>query len=660
MSTNEHALDELCVNSLRMLAVDAVESAKSGHPGMPLGAAPMAYVIWTRFMRHNPASPDWPDRDRFILSAGHASALLYALLYMAGYDMPLDELKRFRQYGSATPGHPEYAPSRGIEVTTGPLGQGFANGVGMALAERLLADDFNRDDLRIVDHYTYAIVSDGDIMEGIAAEAASLAGHLGLGKIIYLYDDNGITIEGKTDLTFSEDVGARFEAYNWHVQHVADGNDIDALCAAITQARAETARPSLICVRTHIGYGSPKQDTASAHGEPLGLDAAKAAKEFFGWPTESAFHVPEEALSHFRKCLERGSRWQSEWETLFSRYRKEFPDEADRFERQFRGQPPDGWAEAIPVFTPDNGPIATRAASGKVMNAIAPVLPDLVGGSADLAPSTKTLLDGFDKRNLHYGIREHAMGGIVNGMAHHGGVIPFGATFLVFADYMRGSVRLAALSDIHSIFIFTHDSIGVGEDGPTHQPIEQIASLRAIPGLAVIRPADANETAVAWRIAVESRGPVALALTRQKLPILDAGRFGVVEGAAKGAYVLSDSDGKPDVILIATGSEVHLALSAQKELAEQGVAARVVSMPCWELFEQQSRDYRDEVLPGDVKARLAVEAGTTMGWHRWVGDAGDVVGIDRFGASGPGPVVMKEYGFDVANVVERALKLLGK
>jgi len=666
MTDSGKQLDELCVCTIRMLAADAVETAKSGHPGLPLGAAAMAYVLWSRFLRHNPADPTWPNRDRFVLSGGHGSALLYALLHLSGYNISLDEIKKFRQWGSKTPGHPEYDLASGIECTTGPLGQGFAMGVGMALAERFLAAQFNRPGFPVMDHFTYAIVSDGDLMEGIASEAASLAGHLRLGKLIYLYDDNHISIEGDTALTFTEDVGARFEAYGWHVLRVADGNDLDAIEQALIRAREEKGRPSLIMVRTHIGYGSPKQDSASAHGEPLGEKALLATKQCFGWPPAPRFYVPEEALAHFRQALTQGRAWQDEWEALFQRYRAEFAAEAESIERYFRGELPEVYASDVPQFKPEDGSIATRAASGKVLNAIAKRVPCLLGGSADLAPSTNTLIAGSPDqsshdpggRNLRFGVREHVMAAMVNGMALHGGVIPYGATFLIFSDYMRPSLRLAALMNVHSLFIFTHDSIGVGEDGPTHQPVEQIPSLRAIPRLTVIRPCDANETAAALRIALERRGPVALALTRQALPILDPNRFPTASGLEKGAYVLSDAEGQPDLLLIATGSEVHLALEAQKRLGdEDGIKARVVSMPSWELFLEQPQEYRDLVIPPSVKKRIAIEAASPMGWCRWVGDQGVVIGVDRFGTSAPGPEVLRRYGFNVENVVEHARAL---
>ncbi len=669
MGTTERSLDDLCIKTIRMLAVDAIEKANSGHPGLPLGAAPMAYVLWTRFMRFNPLNPAWPDRDRFILSAGHGSALLYALLYLTGYNLSLEDVKNFRQWGGKTPGHPERDLETGVEVTTGPLGQGFGMGVGMAVGERFLAAQFNRPGFPIMDHYTYAIVSDGDLMEGVSAEAASLAGHLKLGKLIYLYDDNYISIEGSTDLTFSEDRAARFEAYGWHTVRVDDGNDLDAIEAAINEARADTERPSLILVRSHIGFGSPKQDHPSAHGEPLGSEAIKATKKFYDWPLEPSFHIPEEALAHLRKVVARGEELEQEWLDLMSGYRTEFPEQAVTFERQYRGELPEGWDSEVPVFKPEDGPVATRASSGKVLNAIAGRVANLLGGSADLAPSTKTLISGSPAqgyenaagRNFHFGVREHGMGAAVNGMAAHGGLIPYGATFLIFADYMRAAIRLAALMDVHSLFIFTHDSIGVGEDGPTHQPVAHLASLRAIPNLYVIRPADANETAAAWRIAMTLGKPVCLILTRQKLPVLDQSTYAAAEGLSKGAYVLADVQGTPDVLLIASGSEVSLALEARQKLeAERGIRARVVSMPCWELFSEQPKEYKDQVLPPEVRARLSIEAGRSLGWCQWVGEAGDTVAVDRFGASAPGGALMSRYGFNVDNVAAKAAALVKK
>ncbi|MFA4875213.1 MAG: transketolase [bacterium] len=662
MSTKPgHDIDSLCINAIRMLAVDQVEAAKSGHPGMPLGAAPMAYLLWTKFLRHSPQNPAWPDRDRFILSAGHGSALLYALLHLTGYDLPLEELKRFRQWGSMTPGHPERGCAPGVEVTTGPLGQGIGMAVGMAMAERFLAVRHNRPGLDVVDHNIYAIVSDGDLMEGIASEAASFAGHQKLGKLVCLYDDNHISIDGSTELAFSEDACVRFEAYGWQVQRVKDGNDLLSIERAIERARDDLERPSFIAIRTHIGFGSPKQDNASVHGEPLGAEAIKATRAFFGWPADQPFFVPPDALAHLRKTVERGRELESAWQGKIKAFRANHPDDAQRFERELAGDLPDGWESAIPAFELGKS-LATREASGKVINALAKVLPNLLSGSADLTPSVKTYIDdGGDAealspagRNIHFGVREHAMGAAINGMALHGGVIPFGGTFLIFSDYMRPSIRIASLERAHSIFVFTHDSIGLGEDGPTHQPIEHLMSLRAIPGLKVLRPADGNETAAAWRLAISLKGPVALVLTRQKLPVLDETGIKAREGVARGAYVLSDSKGAPDAILIATGSEVHLAVEARRMLASAGVDARVVSMPCWELFAKQPQKYRDEVLPPNVRARVAVEAGATLGWYRWVGDRGRIIGIDRFGASAPAEVLMKELGFTAEHIVQAA------
>ena len=668
MKTDYTSRDQLCINTIRTLAMDAVQKANSGHPGLPMGAAAMAYVLWTRFLTHHPTNPSWPNRDRFILSAGHGCMLLYSLLHLTGYDLPLDELKRFRQWGSRTPGHSEHGLTPGVETTTGPLGQGFGNGVGMAIAERFLATHFNRPGYTIVDHHVYAIVSDGDLMEGVSSEAASLAGHLGLGKLIYLYDDNRITIDGSTSLAFTENVGQRFEAYGWHVQRV-DGNDLIEVEAALSAAQAATERPSLIIARTHIAYGSPnKQDTAEAHGAPLGEEEVKATKRALGWPLEPAFYIPDEALAHFREALQRGRAREAQWQAQFDAYAAAHPELAAEWRTVMNGRLPEGWADKLPTFPPGGGSMATREASGKVLNAIAPHLPTLIGGSADLTPSNNTYLKGYGDfqrdnvgaRNLHFGVREHAMGSILNGMALHGGVIPYGGTFLIFSDYMRPAIRLAALSHIHVIYVFTHDSIGLGEDGPTHEPIEHLASLRAMPNLTVIRPADANETAVAWRVALEHRGgPVALALTRQKLPVLDRTILASADLLRRGAYVLTDtSNGQPNIILIATGSEVQLALEARQRLAARGIGARVLSMPSWELFEQQPDSYRDEVLPPSVTARLAIEAASPHGWHRYVGPMGAVIGMTRYGASAPYQVLMEQFGFTADNVTSRALSLL--
>ena len=663
-------LDQLCINTIRVLAMDAVQQANSGHPGMPMGAAAMAYVLWTRFLRHDPTNPAWPNRDRFVLSAGHGSMLLYALLHLTGYDLSLDDLRRFRQLDSRTPGHPERGVTPGVEVTTGPLGQGFANGVGMAIAERYLAARYNRPGHAVVDHHVYGIVSDGDLMEGIASEAASLAGHLRLGKLVYLYDDNHVTIDGGTDLSFTEDVGRRFGAYGWHVQRV-DGDDLPAVGTALEAARAERDRPSLILARTHIGRGSPnKQDTPAAHGAPLGVEEVKLTKGALGWPVEPPFLVPDQALAHFRLAVERGRALEADWQRRFAAYAAEYPELAAELLAAWKGELPVGWQAALPRFGPEDGAMATRVASGKVLNAIAPLLPNLVGGSADLAGSNDTTLKGAGAfsaesptgRNLHFGVREHAMGAVLNGIVLHGGLRAYGGTFLVFSDYMRPAIRLAAMTGLPVVYVFTHDSIGLGEDGPTHQPVEHLAALRAIPNLLVIRPADAAEVVAAWRVALESRAsPVALVLTRQALPVLDRRELASAEELARGAYVLADApSGLPDVILIATGSEVSVALEARTLLAGRQVAARVVSMPSWELFEAQPREYRDQVLPPAVAARLAVEAGVPQGWDRYVGPSGDVVGMTRFGASAPAKALMERFGFTPANVAARALALLNR
>jgi len=665
---NKPKLEELSINTIRFLAADAVEKANSGHPGTPMGLAPLAYVLWERFLKHNPKNPEWPDRDRFILSAGHASMLLYSLLFLTGYDVTLEDIKQFRQWGSRTPGHPEYGKTPGVETTTGPLGQGFANGVGMAMAERFLAAYFNRKGHTIFDHYIYCIASDGDMMEGVTSEAASIAGNLELGKLIYFYDNNHITIEGKTSLTFSgENVRKRFEAYGWQVLVEDDGNNIEAIAKLIVQAQEEKTKPSLIIVHTHIGYGSPKQDTAAAHGAPLGAEDLKLTKQNLNWPLEPSFYVPDEVLNHLREAVEKGEKADKEWIKRFDAYAKEYPDLAIEWQKFKRGELIDGWDKDLPVFDSKKGPIATRSASGEVLNAVALKIPNLFGGSADLAPSTDTYLRGLGDflkddhmgRNLHFGIREHAMGSILNGMFLHGGIIPFGATFLIFSDYMRPPIRLAALMNIPVIFIFTLDSIALGEDGPTHQPIEQLVTLRAIPNMTVIRPADANETREAWCYALtNSRGPVILVLTRQKLPIIDQKKYASANNLTKGAYILSPSKTEAQVILIATGSEVSLALAAQEKLAEKNISSSVVSMPSVELFDAQPKEYRDKILPPSIKARLAVEAGSPKGWREYVGDEGDIIGINHFGASAPGPVVMEKYGFTVENVVKHALALI--
>jgi len=662
-------LDELCVNTIRFMAVDCVERAKSGHPGMPMGSAPMAYVLWTRFLRHNPLNPGWPDRDRFILSAGHGSMLLYSLLHLTGYELSLEELKNFRQWGSLTPGHPESNLTPGVETTTGPLGQGFANGVGMAIAESYLAARFNRPGHEIVNHFTYGIVSDGDLMEGLTHEAASLAAHLRLGKLIYLYDDNHISIDGSTDLAFTENRVKRFVAYGWHVQEVRDGNDLKALEMAIETAREHQDRPSLIAVRTHIGYGSPnKQDKASAHGEPLGPEEVKLAKKNLDWPMEPECYIPEDALRHFRKAIQRGKEVEEQWQRRFAEYEKAYPEEASEWKRWLSMELPRDWEKYIPSFPKDEKGMATRVASGTVLNTVASKITNLIGGSADLAPSNKTYIkdepsfqaDCRTGRNLHFGVREHGMGSILNGMALHGALIPYGGTFLVFSDYMRPPIRLAAMMKLRVIYVFTHDSIGLGEDGPTHQPIEQLAALRAIPGLTVIRPCDANETAEAWRYTMKKKGgPVALILSRQGLPTLDRRRLSPASGVQKGAYVISQEQSRPaDVILIGTGSEVHIVLGAADTLRAKGLSVRVVSMPSWELFEQQPESYRNDVLPPDIEARVAVEAGITMGWRRYVGGDDAIVGIDRFGASAPYKVLYERFGITEEEVVKKALRVM--
>ncbi len=664
-------LDELCVNTIRMLSVDGVQNANSGHPGMPMGAASMAYVLWSRFLSHNPHNPKWPNRDRFVLSAGHGSMLLYSLLHLTGYDLSMEDIKDFRQWGSKTPGHPEYPLTPGVETTTGPLGQGFANGVGMAIAERFLAARFNRPDHEIVDHYTYGIVSDGDLMEGVSHEAASLAGHLGLGRLIYLYDDNHISIEGSTDIAFTENRNARFEAYGWHVQEVADANDLDAIEKAIIAAQKDMTRPSLISIRTHIGYGSPnKQDTASAHGEPLGPDEIELTKKNLEWPQDPRFFVPDEVLGHLREAIKKGKDVEGQWQAQLGSYEKAHPEPAKELQILLNGELPENWDRDIPSFPADSKGMATRVASGNVLNAIASNVSNLFGGSADLAPSNKTEIKGqedfqpddYQGRNLRFGVREHGMASVLNGMALHGGIIPYGGTFLIFSEYMRPAIRLAALMGLRVIYVFTHDSIGLGEDGPTHQPVEQLASLRAIPNLTVIRPCDANETAEAWRVAVSSEnGPVALALTRQGMPVLDRNTFGPAAGLSKGAYVLKHArDKKPDIILIGTGSEVQIALDACQELESKGVAGRVVSMPSWELFEKQPQEYRDEVLPPETTARIAIEAGVAQGWHRYVGDKGEVISMTRFGASAPSKILYEKFGFTPERVVEKALAMLGR
>jgi transketolase len=680
-------VDELCVNTIRMLSIDAVQHAQSGHPGMPMGAATMAYVLWTRHLRHNPRNPSWPDRDRFVLSAGHGSMLLYSLLFLTGYDVSMADIQQFRQWNSRTPGHPERGRTPGVEVTTGPLGQGIANGVGLAIAERWLAATFNRPAMDIVNHYTYVLASDGDMMEGVTAEAASLAGTLRLGRLIVLYDANRITLSATTDLTFSEDVGSRFEAYGWQVQQI-DGQDPAAVDRALTAARAAEDRPSLIVARTHIGYGSPhKQDTWHAHGEPLGVEEVRLTKRFLGWPEDRDFYVPEDAARRFHACVHRGYEIESAWRRRVDVVEIMHPDVASRFASVVAGDLPDGWEAHMPVFSAADGDVATRDAAGAVLKALAGVVTNLVGGSADLDPSTRTAMEGFGDfqsrlpvdpgdglttqgaaggawgyagRNIHFGVREHAMAAVMTGMALHGGLLPYGATFLSFSDYMRPSIRLAALSRAHVVYIWTHDSIALGEDGPTHQPVEHLASLRAIPNLMTIRPCDAAETVEAWRVALQHiEGPVGLVLTRQKLPVLDRDRLAPASGLARGAYVLAEADGlPPELILIATGSEVALALEAHARLGTEGIRCRVVSMPCWELFERQPASYRDGVLPPSVRARVSIEAASPFGWERYVGPEGAIIGIAAFGASAPGPVLMREFGFTPEHIVDTAKRTI--
>ena len=677
-------LEDLCINTIRILSADAVQQANSGHPGLPMGAAAMAYTLWTRFLKFNPGNPQWVDRDRFVLSAGHGSMLLYSLLYLTGYDLPLEEIKRFRKWGSRTPGHPERGLTPGVEVTTGPLGQGFANGVGLGIAEAWLAARYNRPGHEIVDHYTYVLCGDGDLMEGISEEAASLAGHLRLGKLIYIYDQNHISLAGATGITFTENVAQRFEACGWHTREVPDGNDIEDATRAIQEAQAEVRRPSLILARTHIGYGSPhKQDNFSAHGDPLGEEELQATKKALGWPTMDKFYLPEDAVKYFRQAVAEGAKLEDEWKKRFDAYRQGFPKEAAEFELIMSGKLPENWNADLPKWKSTDKPAATRAAGGEVINVLAKNIPNLAGGSADLNPSTRTALKGlgdfqapelsgpgtlgavggewdYGGRNIAFGVREHAMGAMVNGMAAHGGLLPFSATFLTFSDYMKPAIRLGALSQLRAIYIFTHDSIGLGEDGPTHQPIEQLAGLRAIPNLTVIRPADSNETAEAWAFAVQHNSPTLMALTRQNVPQLDRSNAKDAN-AARGAYVLAEAEGGvADVILIGTGSEVSLCVTARERLKNYGVKARVVSMPSWNLFESQPDAYQESVLPRSIKKRVTVEAGSTMGWRRWAGDDGVVIGLERFGASAPGPDVMEHLGFTPEHVTAAALRLAGK
>ncbi len=676
MSTSETAVaedvDQLCINTIRLLAADMVQKAGSGHPGLPMGSAAMAYVLWKKFLHFNPENPDWFNRDRFVLSAGHGCALQYALLHLSGYDLSMDELKQLRQWDSLTPGHPEYGRTPGIEATTGPLGQGFSNAVGLAIAEKALSARYNDTGYNIVDHYTYAIASDGDLMEGISSEAGSLAGHLGVGKLIVLYANNHISIEGNTDLAFTEDRMKRFEAFHWHTQSIEDGNDIDAIEGAINNARVEQDRPSIIEVRTHIGYGSPnKQDTAAAHGKPLGEEEVRLTKKNLGWPEDKTFYVPEEAKKHFEQIGHFGRAREAEWNKLFDQYQKKYSSKAKELKRILDGKLPENWSDDLPEFTADDGPIATRDASGKVLNALAKKIPELIGGSADLAGSNKTAIDDADDfeadtpegTNMHFGVREHAMGGILNGMALHGGLLPFGATFLIFSDYMRPPMRLASMNGLHVIYVFTHDSIGLGGDGPTHQSVEQLVGLRAIPGMTVIRPADANETREAWKIAVSHKdGPVALVLTRQGLPVIDPGEYqNIAKNLDKGGYTLyeTSADAKPDVILTATGSEVHLTLEAAKELEKEDLNIRVVSLPSWNLFDKQDDSYRRKLFQKNVPI-VAVEAGVSLGWKPYVGDAITTISVDKYGASAPGETVMKKYGFTVSNICDKVHSALSK
>jgi transketolase len=680
----DRELENLCINTIRILSADAVQNANSGHPGLPMGAAAMAYTLWTRFLKYNPRNPQWFDRDRFILSAGHGSMLLYSLLFLTGYDLSLDEIKRFRQWGSKTPGHPERLDAPGIEVTTGPLGQGFANGVGFAIAEAWLAARFNRPGHKIVDHYTYALCGDGDLMEGVAQEAASLAGHLHLGKMIYLYDQNHITLAGATGMDFTEDVAKRFEAHGWHTRTVLDGNNTEDVAKAIVEAQAEERRPSLILVRTHIGYGSPhKQDNFASHGSALGEDELKATKTALGWPSMDKFYLPPDAVDYYRRAIPEGAQMEDEWKKKFDLYRKDFPQEAAEFEMLVSGALPANWAADLPKWKPSDKPIATRSAGGAALNALAKNIPNILGGSADLNPSTDTALKtwgdfqnpeeggpgtlgavggvwSYAGRNIAFGVREHAMGSAVNGMAAHGGVLPFSATFFTFSDYMKPAIRLGALSNLKVFYVFTHDSIGLGEDGPTHEPVEQLAALRAVPRLTVIRPADPNETSEAWAFAIQHNGPAVLVLTRQVVPHLD--RSSAKDpGVARGAYILAEADGGvPDVILMGTGSEVQLCVAAREKLKSYGVKARVVSMPSWELFAAQNDAYREGVLPKRIKARVGVEAASPLGWHRWTGDEGAVIGLERFGASAPGEQVLQHLGFTPEHVTSAALRVLGR
>ncbi len=670
MAVTTTDIEQLGINTVRVLSADAVQKANSGHPGMPMGAAPMGHVLWAHHMHYNPKNAEWPNRDRFLLSAGHGCMLQYSYLYLTGYNLTMDDIKNFRQLHSKTPGHPEYGLLDGIDITTGPLGQGFANGVGFAIAQKHLAARYNKPGFELFDYKIYAICSDGDLMEGVTSEAASIAGHLKLGNLIYLYDDNNISIEGNTAMTFDEDVAKRFEAYGWHVQSVEDGNDIQAISQAVENAKNETERPSLIKVRTQIAYGSPnKVNTAGSHGSPLGEEEVKLVKQNFGFDPEKSFYVPDEVLDYYRSIGAKGEELEKRWDELFAAYKEKYPELAAQYEQARTLKLPENWQEAIPTFSAEEGKMATRKASGKVLNALAPILPSLMGGAADLAPSTDTMLKDYPSfsaedrsgRNFHFGVREHSMGAILNGMAMTKGIIPYGATFLIFSEYMRPPIRMAAIMKIRTVLVYTHDSIGLGEDGTTHQPVEQLIALRAMPNIVVIRPADANETAQAWKAAIEhTTGPVVIVLTRQDIPILDQNKYAKADNLSKGAYILSDSEGEPDVILLATGSEVSLILEAQQKLAEESIQARVVSMPCWEFFEKQDEAYKESVLPKSLKKRLAVEAASPVGWHKYVSDEGDVIGMTTFGESAPAKDLFKEFGFTVENVVSRAKALLNK
>jgi transketolase len=667
---SEKDLQQLSINTIRFLAVDAVQKANSGHPGMPMGCAPIAYRLYTKYMKHNPDNPKWLNRDRFILSAGHGSMLLYSILHLCGYKISLDDLKQFRQWNSITPGHPEYGLTEGVETTTGPLGQGFSNAVGMAIAQEYLGSLFNKGDIKILDHFIYGICSDGDLMEGLSHEAASLAGHLKLGKIIFFYDDNGITIDGKTSLAFSENIEKRFEAYDWQVLNVSDVNDLKQIDDAVESAQKEKNKPTLIITKTHIGFGSPnKQDKSSSHGSPLGEEEVKLTKQNLGWDENKYFFIPDEVTDHFKKIESEFSDYENEWNKLFDSYKKKYPDDAEQFLKIFNNDFGNDWIEALPTFNNYSEKIATRSASGNTINAIAKYLPTLIGGSADLEPSNNTYIkessnfsaENRNGRNYHFGIREHAMGGVLNGMALYGGIIPYGGTFMVFSDYMRPSIRLASISGVRPIYIFTHDSVGLGEDGPTHQPIEHLAALRSIPGVVVIRPADANETVQAWKVAIEHKeSPVALALTRQKIPVLDRTKTSSAENLAKGAYVLVQSENNPQVILMASGSEVSLAVDAFNILQAEGIKTRVVSFPSWELFDAQSAEYKEFVLPKSIKARVSIEAGVKQGWEKYLGEYGEAISIEKFGASAPYEIIFKEYGFTGEAVVKKVKSLIAK